>query len=507
MAMLGKLVVTLQARTDKFRKGLRRAQGMIAKFRTAVMGVAKIAMVALAAAMAAVTVGIGLALRKFTQFGDEVAKMARRTGLSTEAVSELAHAASISGADIAALEKGIKRMARTIIDAQSGLMTYQRAFERIGMDARELQGASPEEAFMRIGRAIASTEDPLLRAAAAQEIFGRAGTQLLPLFQEGPKGIAALREEARRLGISMSADMARKAEQVRDAFTRLGGSLKGIAIRIGAAVAPLVVKLADSLTSGFVWARKTILPIMENVLTAVVYGFSVMVAGAQQWRNALEVAIKRVLLWLVVTGENFKHWFTVEIPAYLRWFADDWKNILMNIADAYVAIFKNLVLNIGRIIKNLPKLIKGEVSFGELWTPLLDGFENTMKELPKIPDRTMGKLEQTLAEDVARLGKTIKTEFGDNLKLNLDWFKETFSFEPFEPPKPPDFQQTLAKRPAALEFGTAAAYSAALPQADGMERVMRDGLREQKKTNVKLELANRHLEDIAEGLPESADID
>ncbi len=76
------------------------------------------------------TIGIGLtaagvalaapliaATKAFTDFGDQVAKMARRTGFSTEAISELGFAAQISGADMGGLEKSVRRMSRAVIEA------------------------------------------------------------------------------------------------------------------------------------------------------------------------------------------------------------------------------------------------------------------------------------------------------------------------------------------------------------------------------------------------------
>jgi len=76
------------------------------------------------------------------------------------------------------------------------MATYQRAFERINVDYNELADLSPEEQFETIAFAIADLEDPTLRAATAQDIFGRAGTQLLPLFAEGAEGLDALRQKS-----------------------------------------------------------------------------------------------------------------------------------------------------------------------------------------------------------------------------------------------------------------------------------------------------------------------
>ena len=59
----------------------------------------------------------------FIGYGDQVAKMAKRTGLSVEALSELQYAAGQSGVEVATLENGLRRMQRSIYDAGRGLST------------------------------------------------------------------------------------------------------------------------------------------------------------------------------------------------------------------------------------------------------------------------------------------------------------------------------------------------------------------------------------------------
>lgn len=236
----GRAFVELFADDTALARGLKGAQRRLRRFGTAVRGIG-MQMVGLGAAVAAPLI---LATREFMRFGDQIAKMSRRTGVGVGALSELAFAAERSGADVGALEKGVKRMARTITDANSGLLTYQRAFDRIGLKAEDLAAMSPEDAFTAIADAIGKTEDELIRAAAAQEIFGRAGTQLLPMFEGGAEAMHKLRAEARRLGITLSKEDALAAEQLTDAMTDLKWSFKAAGRAVGAALAPTLKALA-----------------------------------------------------------------------------------------------------------------------------------------------------------------------------------------------------------------------------------------------------------------------
>ena len=191
---------------------------------------------------------LGLMTKEYMKAGDEVQKMALRTGFSTEALSELRYAAQIAGANLGSLEKGVKKMQKSIVDASEGMTTYQRAFKRIHITVDNLIGLKPEEQFMKIAKALAATEDPTVRAAAAVDIFGRAGTQLLPLFDQGVEGMDALREKAHELGIVFDQDAADGAAALVDAQTTLKESFNGLANTIVITFAPAITSLVQKVT-------------------------------------------------------------------------------------------------------------------------------------------------------------------------------------------------------------------------------------------------------------------
>ena len=207
-----------------------------------------------AALMAAAVVGTTAAIVKMTtataKAGDMFHKMSLRTGMSAQVLSELKHAAEISGASIDDVEKGVKTLAKRISDARFGLQTYVRIFENLGVAYQTSSGELREvddvmmDAIEGINKLSTDTE----KAAMAQELFGKAGTKLLPLFKEGKEGIAALRAEARELGITFSDQAAKQSADLVDAMTRLKGSFTGLRNEIGIEVMPTMTTLFDTLT-------------------------------------------------------------------------------------------------------------------------------------------------------------------------------------------------------------------------------------------------------------------
>lgn len=220
------------------------------------------------------------AVLQFSNVGDAVDKMASRTGLSTEAVTELGHAAGLSGTSVEALENGIRKMQNTLVDVSQGSKKAAESLHRLGLDATALLQLSPDKQFEAFADAIAAIEDPAQRTAAAIDVFGKSGTQLLPLLQSGSKGLAEMRQEARQLGLSMDRETTTSAANLNDALGRLSSAVSGIITQIGAALAPVVTQAAQriAMIAGAVsnWIRQN----RSLVVTVGAVGAGLVVVGS-----------------------------------------------------------------------------------------------------------------------------------------------------------------------------------------------------------------------------------
>ena len=221
---------------DVIIKGQDKASGVMGKIGKLAKGLGKgLAGIGVAA------VGMGLAsVKSFADAGDEVQKMALKTGFSTEALSELKHAANLSGTSIQGLEKGFKKMSSVVLDAQQGLSTGTDALAMMGMTVEDLAGLDPEQTFLKMSEAIADIEDPIIKAAAAQDVFGKAGVDLLPMLANGAEGLKEMREEANDLGLVFSQEAADDAADFKDSLTKLQGAFSGLMKEIGQALMPVL---------------------------------------------------------------------------------------------------------------------------------------------------------------------------------------------------------------------------------------------------------------------------
>jgi TP901 family phage tail tape measure protein len=238
----GRAFVELSADRSPLLRGLRTAERDLQAFASKARGLATVG----AAIGAAIGAPLALATRTFVSFGDQLDKAAARTGLSVEALSELDFAAAQSGSSLQAVEKGVRNLARVLGDAEAGLSSATDALAALGLTAEDLAGLSPEEQFLRVAQAVSEIPDPTRRAAAALDVLGRSGAELLPLFAGGRQGIADLRAEAQRLGLTIDRDTATRAAKLGDAIDKLTTTGRRLAVEVGSALAPELTRLSEA---------------------------------------------------------------------------------------------------------------------------------------------------------------------------------------------------------------------------------------------------------------------
>ena len=270
--LAGRAVVELGLR-DKLTAALKSAKKRLESFGKTLNVIGA----GLIGASGAVLGPMSASLLVFASYGDHLAKMAARLGLTTEALSELGHAAGLSGANTESLEKGIRKFHQNLTDAASGSVASAQAFESLGISVAEISNLPTEDALEVIADRISAIQDPAKRTAAAIDLFGRSGAELLPLLLSGSKGIRGMRQEARDLGLSLSGQTAVDAEKLTDALSRVQLTLKALTINVGAALAPLVTELANK----FAYATgKAIKFIQQNQRLVAAIAFGAVAIGA-----------------------------------------------------------------------------------------------------------------------------------------------------------------------------------------------------------------------------------
>ena len=126
---------------------------------------------------------------------------ADKLGVSFEFIQTLEEAGNRSGVSIESVSSAFGKLQKTLAGADEESKAATEALGRLGISFTDLESLSPEEQIRLVSEQLQGIEDPAKRTAAAMQIFGKSGADLLPLFANlGPAA-----DDIERLGGSLTA--------------------------------------------------------------------------------------------------------------------------------------------------------------------------------------------------------------------------------------------------------------------------------------------------------------
>jgi len=225
---------------DKIKAGFGKAIDVAAKVGTAVVGAAS-AVGAAAMKMAGDT----------AEYAGAVDDLSERTGIGREEIQRWKFALEQSGGSVNSLEAATKKMSQTIVAAADGSKTAEAALGKLGLSAKELEGLSTEEQFNKITGALSGMEQGAERNAVGTQLLGKAYMQLAPTLNQGKDGMQALKDEADALGMVMSEDAIKAADDFGDTMDKVKGVAQGLMNQLGSvaiqALQPLLDMIIDNI--------------------------------------------------------------------------------------------------------------------------------------------------------------------------------------------------------------------------------------------------------------------
>lgn len=183
---------------------------------------------------------------------DDLAKLSQRTGVTVADLSSLQLAADLSGASLEDVGKGFRQLSVRMVEAAGGSKEAKAAFDAIGVSVRNSQGnlRSADDVFAEISGRFAGFADGAGKAAIANEIFGRSGTQLIPLLNQLAGNLDEARKEARDLGVVIESELATAAEKFNDDLDRLATVSKRFGLSLARELLPVLNEITNSLING-----------------------------------------------------------------------------------------------------------------------------------------------------------------------------------------------------------------------------------------------------------------
>jgi hypothetical protein len=258
-ATIGKVSAVFTASTSGLTSGvsavgssLGKLEGDVASLKS---GMGTLVAINVAQFMSQVATSVGRVVSSFVSMGqeqadviDKTSKMAERLGMTYKEFSSLSLAADLAGVSMEQITAASTKADVALVRAAGGSKMAQAAFDGIGLSVADLQAMSPAERFQAISNAIAELPTPAARAEAAVRLFGRAGAELLPLFNSGADAINQATQDAQRFGLALTNVQGKNVEAMNDAFTRAQSAIRGVIQQVVAYLAPAIENVTNTFT-------------------------------------------------------------------------------------------------------------------------------------------------------------------------------------------------------------------------------------------------------------------
>jgi predicted nucleic acid-binding Zn-ribbon protein len=185
-------------------------------------------MAAAGAAIASAGYVIGREINKTMNYADEVDKLSQKIGLTAEATQEWSYIAEQNGTNIDNLSSGIQRFTRNVLNASEGGNQYTDILNDLNVELKDSNGnlRDMDDIFPETIKSLAEMETETERNAITMELFGRRGSELIPILNSGTDSIEDLQKKAEDLDLKMSDEDIQSWVDFKDEMATLNEQLK-----------------------------------------------------------------------------------------------------------------------------------------------------------------------------------------------------------------------------------------------------------------------------------------
>lgn len=307
--------------------------------------------------------------------GDRIDKLSQKIGLSRTGFQEWEYILSQNGASVEVLQGGMKKLNKTLDDAKSGSASAAEAFSRVGLSIDDIQNMNPEQAFEATVKALQAMPEGAEKAALANELLGRSGSELMPLLNGSAESVEELRKQAHDMGIVLSDDAVDASAKFTDTMDNVKRTLGAITTKIGVSVMPIMQKALD-------WVMAH-MPEIQAVMSTVFGAIKDFVDIAiNVFRDYFLPVIQSVYNWIVNNWDTISTVFqtvfdnikvaidfvkniieTHLIPAFKKvvdWVVNNWdkiRDVIMSVFDSVKSVIEAFVTVVTFIWDNFGKNI------------------------------------------------------------------------------------------------------------------------------------------------------
>ncbi len=205
---------------------------------------------------------------------DNIDKMSQKIGISREAYQELDFICSQSGMSVDLLQTGVKSLTAAMDGAREGTASNVEQFEKLGIAITNADGSfrSQEDVLFDTLAALQGVTDQTEKARLASELFGRSGTELMPLLNGQAGSIEEMKKQAHELGLVLDDELITNGVNLTDSLDQTKRAFQSIAVNIGGSFMPIIEKASDYIQNSLPMIQdmiKQFSPLLENMFSGI----------------------------------------------------------------------------------------------------------------------------------------------------------------------------------------------------------------------------------------------
>ena len=331
---------------------------------------------------------------------DSFGKMADQTGIAANTLQAYVNAGKLAGVSQETIDKGLRRLAQSMREADQGVATYKDSFDSLGISVRSTDGTfkTSEQVLGEVADKFATMENGATKAAISMEIFGRSGASLINLLNGGAASLSEFNYE-------VSENFAQNAEFFNDQIAVLAIQFDGFRKQLADALLPALNTIVGVFSELF--SAENDFSSFFKAIEVGIRGISIGIFATVKLVDEMIKVIQQLAQRVQSTLNNIK------IPKFLQRFMGGAGNIAKDLGGRFVTQQKS----------NMTSLLGGDFMSG--FSQRFEESFNKIQELFSGETNAPAEYTNKITESVDNLDKSITKTFGTQMQEKLKTFRDS----------------------------------------------------------------------------------
>ncbi len=331
---------------------------------------------------------------------DSFGKLSDQTGIAANTLQAYVNAGKLAGVSQETIDKGLRRLAQSMREADQGVATYSDSFDALGISVRATDGTfkTSEQVLGEVADKFATMENGSTKAALAMEIFGRSGASLINLLNGGAASLT-------KFNYAVSNEFAQNAEFFNDQIAVLGIRFDGFRKQLTDALLPALNTIVGVFSELFS---------AENDFSGFFKAIEIGIRGIAIGIFATVKLVDEVIRVIGVAAKRVQSFFdNIKIPPFIQKLLGGAGNIAKDLGNRFKTQQKS----------NLTSLLGEDFTkgFSERFTESFNKIQELFSGSTNAPASYFQKIDQ----EAGKAGETIQKSFGQTMRDKLKTFGDS----------------------------------------------------------------------------------